>query len=72
MHHQIKHKFLKFEQSNNLQLINFLNINFQSNNLHLFLLKSNKGGAHHILWRWRPVEAVAADGAGDREGRARG
>jgi hypothetical protein len=42
MQHQIKHQFSKFEQSNNLQLINFLNINFQSNNLHLFLLKCNK------------------------------
>jgi hypothetical protein len=43
MLHQIKHKFSKFEQSNNLQLINFPNINFQSNNLHLFLLKGNRG-----------------------------
>jgi uncharacterized membrane protein YgcG len=37
MHHQIKHQFSKFDQSNNLQ-----HINFQSNNLHLFLLKCNK------------------------------
>jgi hypothetical protein len=57
MHHQIKHNFSKFEQSNNL---------------HLFLLKSNKemrggaGGAHHVLWRWRPVEVVAGDDTGDQ------
>jgi hypothetical protein len=65
MHHQIEHQFSKFEQCNSLQLINF-----QSNNIHLFLLKCNKAkrggrGAHHVLWRWRPVEAMAADGGQD-------